>query len=146
MGPIPEAQREKLSSISHTASSTNDQNVFFNPKSLYIVMDGRDGYEDQSIYPINKPYGSMMDITKYLSGRTLYEPQPYVSGGLVRTLYNKEKGFSVSYYFDHNETRWVKSIQKFEPSTLPVNIGARNFSSPLVFKWVYNKKRHLTVK
>jgi len=141
LGPMSETQRDKSSAVDEEASSPNDQNSYFNPKSLYIVMDGRDGYDDQSIYPINRPYGSTMDITKYLQGKTLYEPQPYVSGGLVRTLYDADKGLSVSYYFDHNETRWIKSIQNFEPSEVPVGIGSRRQQGPpLVFKWIYNKR------
>ena len=80
-------------------------------------------------------------MTKYLRGKLLYEPQPYVSGGHVRTLYNRSTGTAVAYYFDHNETRWIKSIQSFDPNTVPQNIGLRVTSGgPLVFKWIYNKR------
>jgi hypothetical protein len=141
LGPVPESQRDKVSAIDEEASSPNNQNVYFNPKSLYIVMDGRDGYEDQSVFSINRPHGSTMDVTKYLQGKTLYEPQPYVSGGLVRTLYNRKEGRAVSYYFDHNETRWIKSIQSFDPDTIPANIGSRRqVGPPLIFKWIYNRR------
>ena len=81
-----------------------------------------------------------MDITKYNGGSILYEQNPYISGGLVRSFFNREKGIMVSYYFDHNETRWIKSIQNWTPS-VEINIGARPISTqPLVFKWVYNRR------
>jgi len=143
--PDPRVTAEtKSRSISHTASSPNNQNVFFNPKSLFVTMDGRDGYLDQvhdGYRIINRPWGSTMDITSYLGGKLLFEPNPYISGGFVRSFYNSRKGIVVSYYFDHNETRWIKSIQNYDPSQLPANIGRRDTTGPpLVFKWIYNKR------
>jgi len=71
----------------------------------------------------------------------MYEPTPYFSGGHVRTHYNYEKGISVSYYFDHNETRWIKSIQNLDTSKIPRGVGLRiQTGGPLVFKWIYNKR------
>lgn len=143
--PDPRITAETQSrGISHTASSPNNQNVFFNPRSLYVVMDGRDGYQDQvhdGYRIVNRPGEGTMDITKYLEGKLLFEPHPYVSGGFVRSFYHAGKGIVVSYYFDHNETRWIKSIQNYDPSRLPSNIGRRpNSGPPLVFKWIYNKR------
>jgi hypothetical protein len=129
--------------IDPRASSPNHQNVYFNPRSMYIVMDGTDGYEDQSVYIINRPYGSTMDMTMYLQGKSLYEPQPYISGGHVRTFYTEKDGYGLAcaYYFDFNETRWIKSIQRFDLSTVPQGIGdRRQVGPPLVFKWIYNKR------
>lgn len=122
-------------------SSPNNDNVFFNPRSLYIVMDGRDGYEDQSVYPINRPWEGTTDMVKYLQGKSFFRPSPYISGGFVRSYYNKETGTAVSYYFDHNELRWIKSIQNYDPETVPDRLGDRNITGgPLVFKWIYNKR------
>jgi len=129
--------------ISHQASSPNNKNVYFNPRSLYIVIDGKEGYEDQSVYIINRPYGNTMDMTKYLNGKSLYEPTPYISGGHVRTFYTIKDGYGLAcaYYFDHNETRWIKSVQRFDPNIIPKGIGdRREFGPPLVFKWIYNKR------
>jgi len=135
VGGVPE--------IDPRASSPNNQNVYFNPRSMYIVIDGRDGYEDQSVYIINRPYGDTMDMVKYLQGKSMYEPDPYVAGGHVKTFYaiKDGKGIACAYYFNHNETRWVKSIQSFDPSIVPQGIGdRRQFGGPLVFKWIYNKR------
>jgi hypothetical protein len=84
-----------------------------------------------------------MDMTKYLQGKSMYEPQPYISGGHVRTFYTIKDGYGLacSYYFDHNETRWIKSIQSFDPASIPEGVGdRRQFGPPLVFKWIYNKR------
>jgi hypothetical protein len=80
-----------------------------------------------------------MDEVKYLGGKTLYQESPYISGGLVRQFYNYEKGIGVFYYFDHNECRWIKSIQKMEEK-LPPNVGMRRGGNPLVFSWIHNKR------
>lgn len=130
--------------IVHGASSPNNNNVFFNPRSLYIVIDGRDGYEDQ-IYDgyriINRPNSGTVNPRTYLDGRMLREPHPYITGGLVRTFYSAKNNLSVSYYFDYNENRWIKSIQNFDPSIVPSNLGVRRaHGGPLVFKWIYNKR------
>jgi hypothetical protein len=129
--------------IDERASSPNNQNVYFNPRSMYVVIDGRDGYEDQSVYIINRAYTSLMDMTKYLQGKSLYEPDTYISGGHVKTFYTVKngQGIACSYYFDGNTTRWVKSIQSFDPNIIPRGIGDRRQSGgPLVFKWIYNKR------
>jgi len=144
MGMPPYSQLEKASAVDWNPTTPNHQNVFFNPKSLYITIDGRDGYEDQIVSPhviINRPWAGTRNSVKYLQGKEMYEPQPYISGGHVRTHYNYEKGIAVAYYFDHNETRWIKSIQSFDPNTVPQGIGSRRLvGGPLVFKWIYNKR------
>lgn len=141
LGPIPETQREEASSVDPEPSSPNDNNVFFNPRSLYIVLDGRDGYGDQSVYPINRPWGSSVDVVKYLQGRELLGSAPYISGGFVRTFYNHDKGISVSYYFDMNEQRWIKSIQNYDTTKVPQGLcDRRQAGQPLVFRWIYNKR------
>jgi hypothetical protein len=136
---FPQDLGERESAVDARASSPNHDNVYFNPRSQFIVIDGRDGYQDQSIFIINRPFGGTMDEVKYLGGKSLYEPSPYISGGLVRQFYNYDKGIGVFYYFDHNECRWIKSIQKME-ERLPSNVGIRHGGNPLVFAWMYNKR------
>jgi hypothetical protein len=138
---IPPEEFWQDDAVDAEPSSPNDDNVFFNPRSLYIVIDGRDGYEDQSVYPINRPWEGTTDMVKYLQGKSFYRPGPYISGGFIKSFYNKDTGTAVSYYFDHNELRWIKSIQNYDPATVPERLGARNLSGgPIVFKWIYNKR------
>lgn len=133
--------RDKV--ISHDASSPNHNNVYFNPRSLYVVIDGRDGYQDQihdGYQIINRPLSGTSNPLTYMGGRMYREMSPVVSGGLVRTYYSAKNNLSVSYYWDSLENRWIKSIQHFDPSTVPSNLGVRRASGgPLVFKWIYNK-------
>jgi len=136
---FPQDLGQRESAVDARASSPNHNNVYFNPRSLFIVIDGRDGYQDQSVFIINRPMGGTMDEVKYLGGKSFYEPSPYISGSLVRQFYNYEKGIGVFYYFDHNECRWIKSIQKMEEK-LPPNIGVRRGGPPLVFAWIHNKR------
>jgi hypothetical protein len=139
--PDTEVMARKVGAVDADASSPNNDNVFFNPRSLFITIDGRDGYQDQSVFIINRPWAGTMDITKYLGGKSLYEPSPYISGGFVRSFRDWEKGIIVFYYFDHNETRWIKSIQYLDPDKQPANIGNRNQTGgPLVFKWIHNRR------
>jgi len=141
LGPQPPDVRERSEEIDEHTSSPNNQNVYFNPKAALIVIDGTDGYEDQVVRIINRPLDGMLDPIKYLQGKTMYEPQPYISGGHVRTFYNYQTGRLCAYYFDFNECRWVKSIQNFDPNAVPRGVGLRTgLQQPLVFKWIYNKR------
>lgn len=139
--PDPEVMARKLGAVDPRASSPNNNNVFFNPRSLFITIDGRDGYEDQSVYILNRPWAGTVDPVLYLGGKQFYQPHPYISGGRVRSFYNWDKGIMVTYYFDANELRWIRSIQKLDSSRRPTGIGRRNQTGPpLVFQWVHNKR------
>jgi len=140
LGPQPAEVAEKQEEIDGEFSSPNNQNVYFNPKATMILIDGRDGYSDQSVRIINRPLDGTLDPLKYLQGKTLYEPQPYISGGHVKTFYNYQTGILCAYYFDANECRWIKSIQRFDPTTVPRGIGLRICGTPLIYRWVYNKR------
>jgi hypothetical protein len=126
--------------IDNGFSSPNNNNVFFNPRALYIVIDGRkdddvfDGYKI-----INRPNSGTLNYRTYLNGRTIM--QPIVSGGFIRTFYDARNSVSVSYFFDFIECRWVKSINNYDGSTWPVGLGTRKSYGPgLIFKWIYNKR------
>jgi hypothetical protein len=143
-GPEPEEISQEYSPIGPEESSPNNQNVYFDARALYIVIDGTmaDGYTDQSVFPINRPYGGTMNPAKYLNGQLMYSPDPFISGGLVRSIVNYNTGIMVSYYFDATDNRWIKSIQKFTKNDIvPDQIGSRRqFGPPLVFKWIYNNR------
>lgn len=140
LGPQPPDVIERSEEIDGEFSSPNNQNVYFNPKATTIVIDGTDGYGDQVVRIINRPLDGTLDPIKYLQGKTMYEPQPYISGGHIRTFYNYTTGRLCAYYFDACECRWIKSIQSFDPNAVPRGIGLRMGIQPLVFKWVYNKR------
>lgn len=141
MGPIPASQYEKAEEIDEHASSPNNQNVYFNPKSVYITIDGRDGYADQVVRIINRPYDGSLNIAKYQQGRLLKELDLPITGGHVRSFYNAQTGTYVSYYFDTFELRWIKSVQYVNPNDLPKNLGLRAAPGPaVVIQWIYNKR------
>ena len=137
---ITEVDPDFLESASafNIEASTPNNNIYFNPNSLYIVVDGR---EDNLVVPvINKPYSIMRNLEKFGGGREYYNPNPYLSGSLVRMMYDEEREVVVFYYFDGNEGRWIKSIQSLPQGTIPKGLGQRKGNIPLIFKWVYNKQ------
>lgn len=138
MGPEPS---EYWQDNAVNEKPTDVSTVFFNPRSLYIVIDGRDGYDAEVVYPINRPMMSTVDPVKYLNGRQFFDQRPFISGGLVKSIYNYKTGTVVFYYFDTVECRWIKSIQKFDNTKLPDNIAERKQRGPcLVIPWIYNKR------
>lgn len=119
--------------------SPNNDNVYFDPRALFIVIDGRDGYQDQSIRMLNGNYGTMHDPVAYCRGIEYRRKNPIVSGNNVRTIWNPEKGVVVFYYYDSISTRWVKSIQNYTPT--PDGLGAiKRFRAPFIFQWIYGKR------
>lgn len=119
-----------------TPFSTPEVGELFNPEARFILIDNR---KDNDIELPLKPYGSIHNIYKEFGGKRLMEPADdaaYVSGGHVRRFFDAKNNVMVTYYFDHNESRWVKNIQE-----LPDNIPATNYSAssrqPLVFPWVH---------
>lgn len=138
--PDPDILEKQYSAVDESPSSPNNNNVNFNPRSLYVVIDGRDGYANQSVLIINRPFGSTMKLSKYNGGALMYSHQPYVSGGLLRPFYNNTTGEAYFPYYDNNEGRWIISLQKFDTTKLQ-NTAQRNLTgSPLVFKWIYGKR------
>lgn len=116
--------------------STPEVGELFNPEARFILIDGR---KDNDIRVTMKPYGSLHNVHKEFGGQRLLHPADdatYVSGGYVRRFYDAKNKIMVAYYFDHNESRWVKTINK-----LPDNIPSTNISEstqhPLVFPWVH---------
>jgi|19_taG_2_1085344.scaffolds.fasta_scaffold01410_4 hypothetical protein len=141
--PDPDVLERQYSAVEESPSSPNNNNVNFNPRSLFVQIDGRDGYSDQSVLIINRPYGSTMDLKRYYNGASMYNPEPYVSGGLLRPIYDKINGEAYFPYWDSNELRWVISRQSFDV-TNSQNFGlSAQTGNPLVFKWIYGKRSSL---
>lgn len=124
--------------------STNENAQFFNPYAKTIIIDDR---LDNDIRILNRPWGS---IRKTMSRNDWGRPEimgtdaTYISGGFIRTFYSGKHNTMVSYYFDQNELRNIKSIQSL-PENIP-NLRS-NFlfgAPPLVFKWI-ERGRHSTI-
>ena len=126
------------------AFSTPQNAQFFNPYAKTIVIDDR---VDNDIRIINRPWGSMRSMSKNFNGQMEItgSDSTYVSGGFVKAFFDAKKNVMVSYYFDHNQTRWVKSIQAL-PSGITNVFGFNQSGSPLVFRWLpYGRHSSITI-
>lgn len=97
--------------------STPELAEFFNPEAKTIVIDNR---IDNEVSLTLRPFGSLNNMYKEFGGKRIRESAAdatYLSGGFVKRFYDAKNGIMVSYYFDHNECRYVKNIQ-----SLPRNI------------------------
>jgi len=104
-----------------------------------IVIDGR---IDNEIDIINRPWGSIRNEARNFNGQMELRgsDSTYISGGFVKALFDSRKNIMVYYYFDHNENRWVKSIQEL-PSGVENVFGFNQTGMPLVFRWL-ERGRH----
>lgn len=123
--------------------STPEIAEFFNPKAKMIVIDTR---KDNDLNPVLRPFGSLNNIYDEFNGfriREAADDATYVSGGFVRRFYDAKNNVMVSYYYDNNEGRYIKNIQKLPANIKPIAImGNQNKSGqPLVFKWIYRGKQ-----
>lgn len=123
--------------------STPEVGELFNPNARTIVIDNR---IDNDIQLTLRPYGSLHDPYLESYGQRIREPADdatYVSGGFVKRFYSSKNNVMVSYYFDHNEARYVKNIQEL-PSNIQStnNIGLQHSAGiPLVFEWIYRGRQ-----
>jgi hypothetical protein len=123
--------------------STPETGELFNPEARFIFIDDR---KDNDIDITMKPYGSLHNIYKEFGGKRLLEPADdaaYISGGKVRSFYNAKNNVMVSYHYDHNEARWVKTVQDL-PENIPTIRYGSNFGQPLVFPWIHPGKQTRT--
>ena len=91
--------------------STPEKAEFFNPNAKMIIIDNRINNE---LYLTLRPFGSFSNIYQEFGGKRIRESADdaaYVSGGFVRRFYDTQNKVMVSYYFDHNESRYIKNIQ-----------------------------------
>lgn len=126
-----------------TMFSTPEVGELFDPYAKLILIDTR---KDNDLQPMLRPFGSLHDPYEEFGGKRIREPADdatYISGGFVRRFYDKKNNVMVSYYFDHNEARYVKNIQAL-PSNIKNtnNIGIQSRASmPLVFEWIYRGRQ-----
>lgn len=123
-------------------SSSKVSDDFFNPLAKTIINDHR---ESSVIRVINRPWGSIRSLHRNGWGAQELRgtDSTYISGGFVRRFYDSKNNVMVSYYFDHNENRYVKGIQ--ELPDISNRVGFAGLSGvPLIFKWLpYG--RHSTI-
>lgn len=120
--------------------STPEVGELFNPRARTILIDNR---KDNDLNITLRPFGSLHDIYREFGGKRLLEPADdaaYVSGGFVRRFYDSKKKVMVSYYFDHNEGRYVKNIQELPEAVKSIDYSGK-FGNPLVFKWIHRGKQ-----
>lgn len=119
--------------------STPEVGELFNPEARFILIDNR---VDNDINIVMKPYGSLHNIYEEFGGKRLLNPADdaaYVSGGHVRRFYSAKNNVMVAYHFDHNESRWVKTVTEL-PNNIP-NTSPAPQLNPLVFPWVHPGKQ-----
>lgn len=108
---------------------------YFNPNAKVIVVDSR---KDNTIEIINRPYGSLRNIEKDWWGQAEFSGSQYtyMSGGFVRSCYDPKNGVFVTYYFDKNTCRWVKSIRDQPSSETLRKVNFGQTGQPLYFQWL----------
>lgn len=123
--------------------STTEVAEFFNPYARFILIDTR---KQNELNPILRPFGSLENVYKEFGGKRILnvaDDACYVSGGFVRRFYNQATNTMVSFYYDHNEARWIKSIQTLPAGApaMPNSVGIQsNAGQPLVYQWIYRGK------
>jgi len=128
----------------HFVPFSSASDVFFNPYAKTILIDNR---EDSDIQILNRPFGSLRPGAQHKNIWSRQElrgsDSTYVSGGKIRSFYSAKNNAMVSYYYDNNTNRWVKSIQNL-PSQVPNTLGKTDMRQPLVFQWI-SGGRHSTI-
>jgi hypothetical protein len=119
-------------------SSPNNNNINFDPKSFYIVIDGftPEALDNQIVRIINRPHGTM-DLVSPFYARGI-QNQQVTTSNFVRYMINPNSDKIVLYYRESREGRWIKSIQKTEIKTLNLSKTASPPSS-FVFRWIENR-------
>lgn len=116
-------------------SNLNDIN--FNPKSQYIIMDGStlENLEGQVVRVINRPHNSM-NSNSFVKNKV--SSDQLVSSGLVRYMIDPRSGKISFYYHDSRENRWIKSTQKISGSSKNLS-NTEAPPSSFVFRWIEDR-------
>jgi len=123
-------------------SSNADQ--LFNPHARTIIMDNR---IDSDIQILNRPWGSIrktMSRNDWGRSEIMGTDETYISGGFIRAFYSRKNNAMVSYYFDQNELRNIKSIQDLPDGIPGIRSNFTYAAPPLVFRWI-ERGRHSTI-
>lgn len=119
-------------------SSPNNNNINFDPKSAYIIIDGTttENMENQIVKIINRPHGTM-DLLSPIYARSQLNYQ-LNTANFVRYMIDPKSGKITFYYRDSRESRWLVSNQKTEAKSLNLSpsVGPPN---SFVFRWIENR-------
>jgi hypothetical protein len=112
---------------------------------LFIIIDGRSARDTDAPLLFNSPFMVLRDPERNFGGLDFVstDGSNYISGGLTKPHYNREKEIIVFYYYDSNVNRWVKSIQNL-PRVNKLNFSNAIITNPVVFEW-NNFGRHQAV-
>jgi hypothetical protein len=117
-------------------TSTPQYAATFNPYAKTITMDNRISNETQLTL---RTFQSLENVYTENGGKRIREQTTegcYISGGKVRSFYDQRNNVMCSYYFDHNNERWIKNIQQL-PANIQSTIGHHNSGGlSTVFAWV----------
>lgn len=121
--------------ISEDTSSVNTH--LFDPSAKFIIIDGStdEARDKQVVKIVNRPYNTFGPTSNFYKER-LGQKEPIVTGNFVRSFYNPETGKYVSYYWESLESRWIRSEQSIEKSTLKIGGAAEK---RFVYRWVQDR-------
>lgn len=124
--------------ISNAIVSTPNNNIAFDPRAFYIIIDGStpEKLENQIVKIINRPQGTMDLVSPFYNRNSLYHQ--VTTSNFVRYMINPISGKTVLYYRDSREGRWIKSIQKTEPKGLNLTATSAPPNS-FVFRWIEDR-------
>lgn len=128
--------------VSHPyKTSPNNNNVFFDPKSKYIEIDGTtiSAMESQIVKIVNRPYGNFDPVSKGYN-EAMKQSENVITGNLVRSIYNPITGIYVSFYYESKDSRWIVSKQITDKKIFTINFNSEK--NRFVFRWV--EDRHMT--
>lgn len=120
--------------------SSPNNNLDFDPKASYIIIDGTtpESIANQTIRIINRPQGSMDLYSKiHTQNQAGYN---LVSGNFVRHMINPKTGVISFYYRESRENRWIKSTQKIEGNhSLELSSNSGSPPGSFVFRWIEDR-------
>jgi hypothetical protein len=124
--------------ITNAIVSTPNNNIAFDPRAFYIIIDGStpEKLENQIVKIINRPHGTMDLVSPFYNRNSLYHQ--VTTSNFVRYMINPISGKTVLYYRDSREGRWIKSIQKTEPKGLNLTATSAPPNS-FVFRWIEDR-------
>ena len=130
--------KKQATPINPIRSSPNDNNISFDPKASYILIDGstEEKLNNQIVRIINRPHGTM-DLVSPIYNRNMPSFN-LTTSNFVRYMINPITNKIHLYYRDSREGRWIQSVQRVEPKGLNLTATASPPSS-FVFRWVENR-------